>query len=403
MSRLTLTEYLTTERVRLSVRQRAQLAALLPSVLVSPSAGEVDLFDLKPSSVVGVLTIDGLDIIVQPKMPLDRLLFVLSYSMGRVKDVAIDAELTGAGDLVEAIVPAFVHHVRRAIARGVQQGYRTVDESSLTLRGRLRIGDQILRRFGPMPPAEITYDDFTVDIELNRIVRAATQRLLRLRLRSTASRAALRAIDARLDAVSLEAYDPRRLPLVTFNRLNERYRPAVGLAKLILRSTSFDLGHGGVPASAFLVDMNRAFEDFVVEALREALGPLDGELVQGNRRHALFLDEGERIGLRPDLSIWQHGACRFVGDVKYKRVVSEDYANADIYQVVSYAIATGLDKAMLIYASWEGPPALHRIVHIGRDIELVALDLTEPPAGLLTQIGAIAERIRGSLRAEMAA
>lgn len=43
-------------------------------------------------------------------------------------------------------------------------------------------------------------------------------------------------------------------------------------ARLILRSTSFEVRHGGVAASAFLIDMHQVFERFVYVALREALG-----------------------------------------------------------------------------------------------------------------------------------
>jgi 5-methylcytosine-specific restriction enzyme subunit McrC len=393
MRRLTLREYCPELAVPLTIEQRDQLAKV---VAVRPTAGRDDLFDLTPGSTIGALRLDGLDVIIKPKVPMDRVFFMLSYAMGRISELGIGPESEYAEDLVEAIVEGFIRHVRRALARGVQQGYRTVDESALTLRGRLRVGDQIRRRFGPAPPAEITYDDFSVDIEMNRLLRAAADRLSRLRLRSLRSRASLRAIEARLDGVTLVTYDPRNLPAVAFNRLNERYRDAVTLARFILLSTSFDLGHGLVPASSFLVDMNRVFEDFVVVALREALGQIDGEFVQGSARHPLYLDEERTIKLQPDLSLWQAGRCAWIGDAKYKRVAPNDYPNADLYQVTAYAIATGLDRATLIYAKSEGPATTHRIVHLGKTIEAIALDLSAPSALLLEQIDEIANRIRSS-------
>jgi 5-methylcytosine-specific restriction enzyme subunit McrC len=128
---------------------------------------------------------------------------------------------------------------------------------------------------------------------------------------------------------------------------------------MILRSMSFDLGHGDVPATAFLVDMNRVFEEFIVHALREAIGPGHGELVQGARGRSLHLDEGRSVRLLPDLSLWQGGRCVWVGDVKYKRVALLDYPNADIYQATAYAIATGLDAlspAPRASAAWTPTP-----------------------------------------------
>ena len=395
-SQLTLREYEPRLGVRLTIDQRDQLRALTTTVAISPSLGETDRYDLTPGSSVGAIHLDGIDIVIQPKVELDRLLFLLSYSLGRIRDLESAVRMDNAQDLPEAIVLGFVRTFRRALARGVQQGYRTIDDTALILRGRLRVGDQIRRRFGPLPPAEITYDDFTVDTDMNRILLAAVDRMARIPLRSTKSRTGLRGIQARLDGVTLTAYDPRRLPQVTFSRLNERYRDAVTLARLVLRSASFDLGHGDVPAAAFLVDMNKAFEDFVFEALRDALGPEDGVLVQGARCRSLYLDEDDRVRLLPDLSVWRGDRCVFVGDVKYKRILAADFPNADIYQATAYAVATGLPSALLIYAAGESEPTTHQIVNIGKRIDVVTLDLSASPFDLLGQVGHMADLVRSS-------
>jgi 5-methylcytosine-specific restriction enzyme subunit McrC len=109
------------------------------------------------------------------------------------------------------------------------------------------------------------------------------------------------------------------------------------------------------------------------------------------------------VALQPDLSLWQAGRCVFVGDVKYKRVLPAEYPNADIYQAVAYAVATGLDRALLIYAASEGEPASHRIVGIGKQIDVIVLDLSVSPARLLEQIEAVAMRIRHQISHERVA
>ena len=197
----------------------------------------------------------------------------------------------------------------------------------------------------------MSYDDFTEDIEPNRQLRAALNRLVRLPLRDDRSRWPLRALDARLENVLSVEYDPHHLPLVAFDRRSEHYRGVVGLARLILTGVSFDLAAGGVAASAFLIDMNKVFEDFVVVALREALRVSDRVLVQGASGRPLFLDEKRRVSLKPDVSYWAGERCVFVGDVKYKRIVPADYQPADLYQLLAYAIATRLESGTLIYAA----------------------------------------------------
>src|SRR3954454_21037129 len=178
MATLRLREYGTEYAGGLTSQQIEQLRALAPSIAISPSTVAADTYDLTAGSTIGAIRLDGLDVVIEPKIQLDRLLFLLSYAMGRLSLPKTSFELTSAADLPEAIVPGYVYQAHRAISRGVVQGYQSVDETSLTVRGRLRISDQITRRFGIAPPAEITYDDFTRDIELNRILLAATERLL---------------------------------------------------------------------------------------------------------------------------------------------------------------------------------------------------------------------------------
>ncbi|MCP4662703.1 MAG: restriction endonuclease [bacterium] len=288
----------------------------------------------------------------------------------------------------------FVHQVRRAIRQGRLQGYRVRDEALQGLRGRLRFEDQIRRRFGRFPPAEVRYDDFTVDIEENRLLRAAIVRLAQLGIRSPETRRALRALaDAFADVMPVR-YSSRRVPEISYSRLNARYRPAVELARRILRETSFDLAGDGIAARGFLIDMNRLFEDFVVTALREALGVSAQSFPQNARRRKFTLDEAGAIDLRPDLSWWSGLRCRFVGDVKYKRSVEGHGTNADLYQLLSYSTAADLSGGLLIYAAGEAEPGVHLVRHLGKRLEVVALDLSGSPHGVLGQITLLAERIR---------
>jgi 5-methylcytosine-specific restriction endonuclease McrBC regulatory subunit McrC len=81
--------------------------------------------------------------------------------------------------------------------------------------------------------------------------------------------------------------------------------------------------------------MNKVFEDFLVVALRDALGVSDRVLVQGASGKRLFLDTRDHIALKPDISLWKGGVCLFVGDAKYKRIRPDAYPNADLYELTA--------------------------------------------------------------------
>lgn len=389
-----LREHTTREGVSLTGFQRDQLRRLTNTVAVVPTIGAESRYDLRPGSSVGVIHLEGgLELVIQPKLPISRVLFLVSYALDRARWADAPAAVDEADDVLEAVIAGFAHQLNRTLRRGVLQGYRTEDDALTTVRGRWRIGDQIRTRYGIAPPVEVTYDDFSEDIEHNRLLRAALYRLLALPIRSDRSRWPLRALDTRLANVRLVDYDRRRVPDVAFDRRSEHYRGAVGLARLILRDVSFDVAPGAVAASAFLIDMNRVFEDFVVVALRDALGVSDKVLVQGSRGRPMHLDVGEVVGLEPDITYWAGDRCVFVADAKYKRTVSIDYPNADLYQLLAYTVATRLASGLLVYAAGEAPEAVHEVRHLGKRLVVASLDLGVAPGAILRQVDALARRI----------
>jgi 5-methylcytosine-specific restriction enzyme subunit McrC len=390
---LKLTEHRTSPACQLSPGERDVLLTV-GKIGVSPTPGLEGHYDLTPSSWVGSIDMEGLSVVIRPKLPIISVLFLLSYVMDRKHWPGSESVFSEEDGLLEAIVPSFAAQVGRATALGVLQGYVTVEDALFTVRGRVRFDDQIRRRYGVFPPAEVKYDEYTEDIEENRLLKAALTRLGRMRIRAEWSRKSLRAFDLLFQPVSLVEYHPWSLPDVEWNRLNKRYRPAVELAKLVLRATSFDLSHGSVRASAFLVDMNAIFEDFVLVALREALGLSEWVLVQGAKGKKLVLDRSGRVHLEPDVSWWEGQECVFVGDVKYKRVNAVGVKHPDLYQLLAYTVATELPQGLLIYAAGEEVPVRHEVVRLGNVLEVVTLNLRGSPDEVLGQMAWVAEIVR---------
>ena len=55
-----------------------------------------------------------------------------------------------------------------------------------------------------------------------------------------------------------------------------------------------------------------------------------------------------------------------------------------------------------VYAAGEDEPASHEVVHAGKRLEVVALDLVGPPDAVLAQIARVAQRIRQLRRLALA-
>jgi 5-methylcytosine-specific restriction enzyme subunit McrC len=373
-------------------------------VTLQPVAGAASMYYLTACSWVGALTYGDLTVHILPKIGIPRLMFMISYALDPRHWRQIETPMASDPTVFEAVVPSLLLLVRRATARGLLQGYRVEEEALATVRGRIRFDEQIRRRHGILPPIEVRFDDFTEDIEENRMLLAAVSRLRCLPLRSMESSRSLRRLEHALRNVSLVSYARTAVPQIIFTRLNGRYRSAIELARLILEASSLELRDEKVIGSAFLVNMNVVFEEFVRTALREALGLTPLTFPAASVGHSMFIDRDRRLRLEPDLTWWEGSRCRFVGDAKYKLTSAAGGHNPDVYQMLAYLLATELSSGMLIYAKGEDQPVIHAIPRAKKEIEVAALDLHQPPSDILFDVGVLAERIRSaSAQAQSAA
>ena len=382
MRRLVLTEW-TSADVELTAKEALDLRTSPADIGVSLLGR--GLYRITPSHLVGSIHLGPLSVIVRPKIDVDRLFFLLGYSRRLDFDAASAVELKVEPYLTEVFIRVFLEEVQRSLRRGALMSYVTVDESANTLRGRLRAADQLRRRYAIPLPVEITYDDFTVDIAENRILRAALRRASRLRLSDARLRRRVATALGALEGVSDIAYSPRTIPEIRLTRLNGHYAGALSLARAVIASTSVELDHGTTRTPGFVVDMDKVFEDFLARALHDALSTPGCQWRQGVTRR---LDVAGRVTIKPDLSLWDRRRCVFVGDAKYKRTSQGE--NDDLYQMLAYCKALGLGSGLLVYATSEEEVVEHEILRDGTRIVVRSLDLRGTDEEILRRVKELA-------------
>jgi 5-methylcytosine-specific restriction enzyme subunit McrC len=366
--------------------------ALAGSDVVSavPSAFRSGFWLIGPVGKVGAARVADMEIHIRPKVPIARLLFLAGYSRHAAAWRPETVPVSEAADLIPAVAQALWRQTERAIHQGLLPGYVLVEESSQVLRGRLRESEQLHRHHGLPLPLEIRHDEFTIDIAENQILRTACERMLVVPRVDTQSQRMLRRLMRDFSEVTpLSRGDP--IPAWQPTRLNARYHTALRLAEIVLRATSVEPETGGVLLNGFLLDMPSLFEDFVTVALREALESEFGGRVDGQDRH--YLDQKGKVILRPDI-VWRlHGSPVAVIDAKYKAEKPAGYPNADLYQLLAYCTVLGLREGHLVYAKGNEEPARHVVRQSGTEIFCHALDLSQPPDALLSQMRDLAQRI----------
>jgi len=340
---------------------------------------------------IGAVSIGERQIVVRPKITdLNRLVFLLGYARNPGLWQNDKVRLTEADDLLPALASVFARLAGHATEQGLLQGYRTVADTLPVLRGRLRVSEQMTRRFGLPVPLAVEYDDFTVDTVENRILLAATLRLLRVPRVTPDARQQLQ----RLRVTFSDVTAPLRgetSPEWHPTRLNARYSDALKFAEVVLAAQSFEHKSGDLVVTGFMFDMWRIFEDFVCTALGEALIQRSGRYTT---QHSLHLDDAGQIRMKPDL-VWLNTdrAVHAVADAKYKAERPDGFPDADLYQMLAYCTVLGLSHGHLVYAKGNEPV---RSLHIrGSDVQLHChtLDLTLDPTDLLIQVGQLAEFI----------
>lgn len=385
--------------LRLTVPERDALRTYFGAT-VQPSPGFGDTYEVRPGSTIGAVVVEGSAIVIRPKIEIASVLFLLGYVCNPRSWRVPEAMLAEEPDLVSAVVGLFVDLADEALRRGLLTGYHEVEDEQLTVRGRIDLATQLRKRPGLPIPLALRYTEYDADILENQLLLAAATILRGLPVRQPALRSRLHLVLETLQTVSLVPFHPALVPVVNWTRLNDHYRPVVRLASVILRHRSPDLAFGQVESPGLVLDMSVIFEEFVRTGLREALAVTDSQFPDGDSCPRLNLDAGQQIRLKPDLSLWMEGICTFVGDVKYKRDTGAG-RNADLYQLLAYATASGLAEATLVYA--DGPPEqrVHTVDPPGVRLRVEHLDLAEPPALLLGRVGGIAADIRKSAEATL--
>ena len=374
--------------VELDPEELADLQRIDADLVVTPSAGGG--YEVRPGSIVGAATTPRLQVLIEPKFSIERVLYLVG-SARRIRFQPTRTQLGASAELTEGFVAAFLVVVRDCLSRGLLKGYRHVDEQLAGVRGRVRFADQLRRQFALPLPVEVSYDNFTEDIEENRVLKAALRRLESFRPLSTSSHSRINDALQVMAGVSDQRYTRASVPNFRFSRLNERYRPALELASLVIANTSIDLLEGRREIRSFLFDMNQIFEDFVFEQLRLRLAPTmrpDYRWVQGE---PLPLDSNGVLNPEPDLALWRGNRCLFVGDAKYKRTREGELG--DLYQLLAYCTAADLDLGLLVYADQAGGSRAHRLVHGGPTLRVEGLDLEATSDSIADRLNSLARSI----------
>jgi 5-methylcytosine-specific restriction enzyme subunit McrC len=346
-----LSEYESLETDQLTPIQAQLLAEKFGRYLiVQPTWGGGCL--LRAQQYVGVIALDGLRILIRPKVPLDNLFYMLTYAYDLPQFRQEKADLAVAEDLFEFIVDIFVRQVDGLVRRGIHRAYVDREENDRFLRGRLLMGEHLHRNHILQDQFYQQRNEYTEDVLENQILRHTLGLLSRQRYRQQNLRHRVRRTQSAFGTVQPVAVTLHDCDHIHYNRLNERYRSRINLARLLLQHLSLEGQEGNHRFFAFIFDMNQIFELFVARYLKESFATHPALSI--DIQPTIWLDTTQKEQGRPDLILRYNRQRVIVMDTKYKRFDNAPSLD-DTQQMITYCHTMMLQRSLLIYADSHQP------------------------------------------------
>lgn len=309
---------------------------------------------LKAGSNVGVISGNGLRIQVRPRLAAEEFVTLIRYVYsGQVpsKHLRARSTLTWARGFENILALILNDEVNEIFRVGLSRKYVENIESLKVVRGKPAWEKNFPWRGGEADSIVCKYHRLTYDNPDNILLLAGLQKAALLVTNKDIRRKVLKHGVALQQVVSATPVSPVDFLKAEqgYNRLNEHYRVAHNISKLLiqgLRPESF-FREGKSEACGIVLNMATLFERFVECFMQDALGRWGFQVRAQNADYAALLDADGKsyASVRPDLEIWRSGEFVGVIDAKYKSywksrdegaAPASKISNADLYQLFFY-------------------------------------------------------------------
>lgn len=285
--------------------------------------------------------------------------------------------------LLEIFIRLFATSALAVIRNGLIHRYERFEHELRSVRGKMMLARQATRNAARPDRIWCAYDDFNPDNELNRAIKAAAARALRVSTMS-ATQGLLREVLYSVEEISDAVPQVERFRAIPRDRLSRGYLELLDMAGIILFGPEPDVVSGGESHVALLFDMNKLFEEFIGRQLIAAAQEPDLSIsLQGPKRWLGADSKGDKyFQLKPDVVVSRNENPLAVLDTKWKLLGAEDpisdIAPADVYQMLAYMTRYEVSTGVLLYP-WRGNgdqnPVLASILMADKKLLVAGVDL----------------------------
>lgn len=255
----------------------------------------------------------------------------------------------------ELIIYLIGKQIKETVSIKPYSAYEEIEEALLTPRGRINF-DRYTNSlaYGRHQFIDCDYEPFIYDNKVNRIIKHCV-RLLLTQTKIPETQRILNEIINILDEVEDQSCSLSQLNQIRIPTLFNEYEDVMQCCRMILENQIYSHSEYEMKNWSLLFPMEYVFEDFISGFLKHHFSK-DFEIE--SQKSDLYLHQNPKtFNLQHDILLTNKKTKeKIVIDTKYKprwelenTDIKKGVAQADMYQMISYAYRRGTDKVILIY------------------------------------------------------
>ena len=336
-------------------------------------------------------------------IPVQNIYYMLAYAFqvlneNGYKDIATE-QFDNVGELCAAIL---AKDISVQLKRGLGKEYVSQTEPMSSLRGKIDIAESIKTQSMLRKQLVCTYDDFTVNSYMNRILKSTMELLIRSDISKVRKKDLRKLLVFFGDVDPIDVHDINwRLQ---YNRNNQSYRMLISICYLVVKGLLQTNTAGITKLMDFLDEqrMCRLYEKFILEYYRKEHPEVKASASQIPWQ--LDDDFGAMLPVMQSDIMLSKGSATLIIDAKYYgHTTQSQYGvntlhSGNLYQIFTYVKNKDTEygdqphtvSGMLLYAQTDEVVQPNHVYHMsGNKITVRTLDLNLPFSDIAKQLDGI--------------
>ncbi len=301
--------------------------------------------ELKAKSFIGKIFLpSGKEIIIKPKIKINNLLYIISYTFDFVNFNYWDKKEFSENDaLIEIYIIVLLNWIEKLLQKGLYKSYETHTNALSTIKGKIYLKENLTGK----NKIVCQYDEISFSTIENQIIKATLLYIIRSKQISTLTRQRALLFYRILKEVAVIQLTKSLFKRLIINRLNNHYKPIMELCELIYNNLRLGDETGDTHFSGYMLNMNTVYEQFIIKALQKKMS---GEKIKksSKRNWTDFASDDYLPQITPDIIIGN----KAIIDAKYYKTPFSNtghYISNHIYQLITYLKAYKIKKGYLVY------------------------------------------------------